>query len=784
MATHLTMIGYSGRVATIDGSRGFQPTVGVSTQMSVRRVATAEIDANARGRVQSSLRDETEFAGSANRGLKPTATIVTSLRDGACSALLAIVVLAGVLAITAAVQAQPRPYLGYVYPAGGQQGTTFEIRLGGQGMDNESSVHVSGKGVRAKVVEYLRRMNNEEMNLLKEQLAELKRAAKQDDESLHMVTRIQRKIDAFVQTPACNSISSLMLVEVTIDRDAEPGRRELILSTPRGVSNPVAFHVGQLPEICRKPMLSATLQVLGKEEMALRKRPDDEVEQRISLPCTVNGQIASGEENRYRFQARKGQRLVLSAQARSLVPFIADAVPGWFQPVMAIYDASGKEVAFDDDYRFNPDPVIFFQVPKDGEYVFTITDALYRGREDFVYRVSAGELPFITSIFPLGGHVGTPVKVGVQGWNLEKAHLKLPPPSAGPGIYSVVATSRGFVSNPVPFALDTLPECSEREPNNDLAHAQRVTLPAIINGRIDRPDDWDVFQFQGRGGETIAAEVSARRLDSPLDSLLKITDARGKVLAFNDDMEDPQSGTNTHQADSYLRFKLPADGVYFVHLGDTARAGGKEYAYRLRIGPPRPDFALYAVPSSAAMPSKGGANITLQLVRKDGFAGPVKLALKDPPPGFLASPMSISGTQSTARMWVRTTLTELPQPLGLVIEGRAAMGSREVVHAAVPAEDRMQAFLWRHLVPAARELKVLVYAPVKQPLAKRVRRTPLPPPAEPKPPVASTNPAGAKGKFTKQQVEWRLRQIKQLFEEGLLTEEFNDRKVAECEAVR
>ena len=136
--------------------------------------------------------------------------------------------------------------------------------------------------------------------------------------------------------------------------------------------------------------------------MALRKRPADEVEQRITLPCTANGQIASGEVNRYRFEARKGQRLVISAQARQLVPFMADAVPGWFQPVLAVYDAQGKELAYDDDYRFKPDPVIFFEVPKDGEYVFTINDAIYRGREDFVYRVTVGELPFVTSIFPAG----------------------------------------------------------------------------------------------------------------------------------------------------------------------------------------------------------------------------------------------------------------------------------------------------------------------------------------------------------------------------------------------
>ena len=93
-------------------------------------------------------------------------------------------------------------------------------------------------------------------------------------------------------------------------------------------------------------MLTSDFQVLGKEELAQRKRPAEEVEDRITVPCTMNGQIASGEVNRYRFEARKGQRLVISVAARELIPYIADAVPGWFQPVLALYDADGKEVAY------------------------------------------------------------------------------------------------------------------------------------------------------------------------------------------------------------------------------------------------------------------------------------------------------------------------------------------------------------------------------------------------------------------------------------------------------
>ena len=45
----------------------------------------------------------------------------------------------------------------------------------------------------------------------------------------------------------------------------------------------------------------------------------------------VIGQIMPGAIDRYRFTATKGQRLVAIANARELIPYISDAVPGWFQ---------------------------------------------------------------------------------------------------------------------------------------------------------------------------------------------------------------------------------------------------------------------------------------------------------------------------------------------------------------------------------------------------------------------------------------------------------------------
>jgi hypothetical protein len=559
---------------------------------------------------------------------------------------------------------------------------------------------------------------------------------------------------------------------VTIAPDAKPGRREIRVITKRGISNPLPFYVGQVPEVARKPMKTCQLPLLGKESMAQRQRPPEEEEMQVTLPCTMNGQIAPGEMNRYRFQAKQGQRLVISAKARDLVPYVADGVPGWFQAVMRLTDNNGKELAYGDDFRFHPDPLIYFEVPEDGEYVLTIHEALFRGRESFVYRITVSELPFVTSIFPLGGRVGEPVKIEMDGWNLGRATLAPPARDARPGRYLVAASNGKFVSNHVPFALDSLPECLEKEPNDEPSQAQKVQLPIIVNGRIDRPGKWDVFEVEGQAGQTIVAEVLARRLGSALDSFLKVTGADGKVIALNDDHQDAASGLNTDHADSYLMVNLPADGKYFIHLGDTRRHAGKEYAYRLRIGEPRPDFELRLIPSRFVMPSKGSASVTVYAIRRDGFDGPIKLSFQDLPEGLESPGATLAAKQVAVGLSLRTSLTVTAKPINVTVVGTAKAGDREIVREAVPAEDRMQAFLWRHLLPAD-TLPVLVYDPSYQPPADRIHA-----------PIRDEDrPKDVKPTLTtRSSVETYLRQLEGLYQEWFLTDEFVNREIATTEA--
>lgn len=657
------------------------------------------------------------------------------------------------------------PHIGYLYPAGGQQGCVVQITAGGQFLRGAADVYVSGEGVRASVIQYVppfRNLMAEQRQLLRNRFRELreKRLAelRETGGSQPISTQEKRTIKeadtpgaSSEQTDATNEgvklpdhpllydlenkslrelahithvlfaprakqqpnrqLAESVLIEVTIDSKAPTGNRELRLVTNTGLTNPMVFQVGVLPEIRELEPNDSGATPAPTILPALSNLPKEEP---LALPVLLNGQILPGDADEFRFRARQGQNLVIETQARSLIPYLADAVPGWFQAALSLYDANGKEVAFADDYRFNPDPVLFYRIPADGEHVLQIHDAIYRGREDFVYRISVSEQPFITQMFPLGGRAGVESVATIGGWNLPTTRVPLDTKPGDIGTRTAAYRQGNRLSNSVLYAVDTLPECSETEPNDTIRDAQRIELPTMINGRIDPPGDLDRFRFAAVAGEKVVAEAHARRLHSPLDSLLRLTDASGNVVGWNDDyvIEDEYlykdtAGLLTHHADSYLTAELPNDGEYYVELSDSQHHGGEAYAYRLRISVPQPDFALRVVPSSLRVGAGGIVPLRVYALRKDGFDGEIEVVLKGAPAGFHLS----GGRIPAGRDQVRMTLTAPPKAAGqataLQLEGRARISAHTISRLAIPADDVMQAFLYRHLVPA-QELVVFV----------------------------------------------------------------------------
>jgi hypothetical protein len=639
------------------------------------------------------------------------------------------------------------PHIGYVYPAGGKRGTTFHLTVGGQFLRGAADVYVSGGGVQASVIRHyppLRNISKEQRDALQQKMrglfqerwselvedgrvseasawrrligaADRPRRSKDgkdpsaaaaelpehplfhglEDKTLRELLHIRQALQQLRKGQRNAQIAETVLIEVTIDRDAAHGDRELRLGTRQGLTNPMVFQVGVLREARELELGDARLAELLPAEPPLE------------LPILLNGQIMPGDIDRFRFRAQQGQQLVIQTHARQLIPYLADAVPGWFQATLTLYDDAGSELAFVDDYRFSPDPVLCYEVPRAGEYELEIRDSIYRGREDFVYRISLGERPFVTAVFPLGCRVGQKRYVAADGWNLSSERLFLDGRSDDRPGTRQKPLGRGLgASNAVTYEVSALRACREAEANDGAAEAQRVRLPVIVDGRIGRPGDVDVFRFKGTGGDEVVVEVTARRLRSPLDSLIRLVDAEGNILAWNDDCEHKDGhlhtdmGVLTHHADSFLRARLPEDGFYDVQVADAQGHGGESYAYRLRIGPPQPGFELRATPASINVRAGFAAPLCVYALRKDGFAGEIELVLKDAPRGFALAGARIPAGRDRVRATLSAPPRQFDRPVALVLEGRALIDGQIVTRTVVPAEDLMQAFLYRHLTPA------------------------------------------------------------------------------------
>jgi hypothetical protein len=613
---------------------------------------------------------------------------------------------------------RPAPHLAFTYPAGGQQGTTVKVSVGGQHLNATAAAHFSGRGLTAKVFGYERPLTQKEINDLREEQQALqdKRVATRTDptkppftaEDEKRVTDLRVLLASRGNRQISPVLAETVTLEITVTPDAPLGERELRLRTPSGLSNPLVFSVGQLPEISEPVRIATAIPNSAKPNREIdprTHRPKTEIA--ITLPTVVNGQILPGEVDRFPFSATKGQRLVMVASARSLLPYLADAVPGWFQATLGLLDVHGRELAFADDYRFNPDPVLCYDIPADGTYVVEIKDAIFRGREDFVYRITLGELPFVTGIFPLGATCGDRVSFDLTGWNLPADKLVLDTKDKPPGTFLVSVRRHEQVSNSVRLTLDHQRAASEAEPNDRAVAPQLISLPLTINGRIGQRSDQDVFRFAGKAGDEIVAEVFARRLGSPLDSVLKLTDEAGQQLAFNDDHEDKAAALLTHHADSRLTCKLPADGAYYLTIADTQHQGGADYGYRLCVGPPRPDFALRIAPSSINVRAGASTAVTVFALRDAGFNGEIQLQLREAPWGFGLSGGRIPAGQDKVQVTVTAPFNANDEVFTISMVGLATINGQLVGHPAVPAEDMMQAFAYKHLV-ASKELMVNV----------------------------------------------------------------------------
>jgi hypothetical protein len=406
----------------------------------------------------------------------------------------------------------------------------------------------------------------------------------------------------------------------------------------------------------------------------------------IPVPCVVSGRIEAAEDVDYfKFHAQAGEVLTLEVVCARLEDKIHD-LQKHADPLISICAADGRELAVNDDFYF-ADPLLTFKAPKTGDYFVQIRDAKYEGDARWVYALAVTNRPYISHVYPMAGNPGQLLSIEPVGSaHLLQSRAPLHVPTEL-GMQQVQLDVAGAKSNAVAFIVSPLPQVMEQEPNDTPAQATRITIPCGINGRIGVKRDLDHFVFSGSKGKAVRLEVKARRfgtlLHSSLDSVLDVLDAKGNVLATNDD---------AFGKDAALVFTPPADGAYILRVRDLNSKGGDTAIYYIEADWARPDFSLRCDPDKAMIGPGSSTAWYIHVSRTNGFAGPVRVAVQGLPRGVSVNPLTIPAGM-TQGLLVLSAAADAPRDgVNVQVSGTATVptgaGAPETLtRIAIPVEE-------------------------------------------------------------------------------------------------
>jgi hypothetical protein len=406
-----------------------------------------------------------------------------------------------------------------------------------------------------------------------------------------------------------------------ISADCPLGEHQVRVRTATGVSDLRTFWVGAYTNVSEFETNNTTTSA-----------------HRVPLGVTVNGTAGGEDVDLFRVDAQKGQRISAEVEAMRLARAMLD-------PYLAIRDADGKVLASSDDTTLLlQDAFVSVLAPADGKYYIEMRDGTYSGTATD-YRLHIGSFARPTAVYPAGGKAGETLAVkfiGDVGGEFSQS-IKLP--SSGPDRFGAFAERDGNLSpSPNWIRLSSFGNLLEAEPNDarESATSHYGDVPIAFNGVIGRKGDLDWFRFTAKKGMAFDVSLFGRRLRSPIDSAIEITDAKGAALVSNDD------GAGT---DSVVKFTAAADGDYFIKVRDQFENGGADFVYRVEVTPQAPAVTL-SIPEVARNDTqtrqyitvpRGNRFATMISAKRANFAGDLNFSAADLPGGVKLSADTLPG---------------------------------------------------------------------------------------------------------------------------------------------
>lgn len=187
-----------------------------------------------------------------------------------------------------------------------------------------------------------------------------------------------------------------------------------------------------------------------------------------------------------------------------------------------------------------------------------------------------------------------------------------------------VGTDDG-VSDALQMLVDNLPSVTDNGANHVRNQPQVLGVPCAVDGKSDASMS-DFYAVHLGAGVGLSIDVVAERIGSAMDSVVRVTDATGRLVAQSDD--------NEVGPDARVRFVAASEGDFVIELVDSRFAG--EGRYRLRLG----DFPLGNIPYPLAV--RPGVATPLTFLQSDSPASVPGNNLQQLPNAFTV----IAGTLS------------------------------------------------------------------------------------------------------------------------------------------
>lgn len=525
------------------------------------------------------------------------------------------------------------PQLLSMTPMGGPPGSSLEFRVRGEDLEGIRSVWSDSDRLTAKV------------KAVKE--IKLEKA------------RFSRKTYAPGQE---------VFLQVDIAEDAAPGAYSLRLLTDWGLSGPVTLVVSEGKVVQEQP----------------EPHHDPGSAQLLELPANLNGRIGrNGEVDFYAFEVLESQELQFEVLvAGGILPgspihfrdpelILYQPSRGWFQG-----KARRLETRVESTIFLLPveggilRPRLRHRFSNPGRYLVAVGSLAQKGGPGHNYQLR---------ISPVGSSTGQ----GRDHWTRYRPARDTPlldwrergfgreiHPSRLQQLRARGAGSPGGNPTAAPSGEDTkepagsdavaggqsqplagYPSFVESEPDEIPESAATVSLPVILEGRIDAPGDLDHFRFAVEAGQRVAFEIqTAGRMFPELSPWLEVLDSSGQTVCSNIYRSVENNSAYWQKfLQSKAIYTFEEAGDYILRLRDlTSRRGGKGFTYRVLVRP--------QVPHIGGVTLAGGDHINLvagearplklTLEREEGLDQMVTLHLENLPPGVQVLPTVVPEEKS------------------------------------------------------------------------------------------------------------------------------------------